>query len=181
MYKYKLVCKKDNEIIIRELLKSNNIITDQTSTIVICEEGADSDGNYDIVIYFKKDKIMELIEFIKGKYQNEYAVIMGKSEDHYVPIDINNVVFFSAYGNDTFANIIDGKQYKIKYKLYELESEVLEKCFIRINKSQVVNIKHIVKIIPMFKGKLILKIQGYKETIDISRNYIKEFKERIGM
>lgn len=181
MNKYKLICQKENYEIINELLKTNNIITDQTSTYVICEDGIIFNDDYDIVIYFKKEKISQLIKLLKSGHGNKPSIIMGKSDDSYVPIAVSNIVFFNAYGNDTFGNTISGNRYKVKFKLYELESQVLPRYFIRINKSEIVNIKHITKIIPMFKGKLILKMQGYKEPVDISRNYVKGFKERIGM
>lgn len=181
MNKYKLICKKENYEIIKELLKFNNIITDEASTYVICEDGIIFDDDFDIVICFKKEKISELINLLKSEHENKSSIIMGKSDDSYVPITVSDIVFFNAYGNDTFSNTINGDRYRVKYKLYELEGQVLPKYFIRINKSEIVNIKHITKIIPMFKGKLILKMQGYKEPVDISRNYIKAFKERIGM
>ncbi len=108
-------------------------------------------------------------------------MLMGKLDDNYIPLEINQIVFFRAFGNDTYANTLDGKSYKIKNKLYELEEDILSKRFIRINKSEIVNISYIIRITPMFKGNFILKLQNYKEQLDISRNYIKEFKERIGM
>ncbi|MEN8905189.1 MAG: LytTR family DNA-binding domain-containing protein [Clostridiales bacterium] len=180
MIKYKLICKRENYPIIKELLKVNNITLDQESRIILCEFGINYQYDNDLIIFFKQDKISELLKIIKKENYQKLSIIMGKSDNDYVPIRINNIVYFNAYNNEIFANTIDNKQYKIKNKLYELE-EILTKCFIRINKSEIVNIKYIVKIIPMFKGKLILKIHGYKETMDISRNYIKKFKERIGM
>jgi DNA-binding LytR/AlgR family response regulator len=100
---------------------------------------------------------------------------------NYIPLEINQIVFFRAYGNDTYAYTLDGKSCKIKNKLYELEEEILSKRYIRINKSEIVNISYIIRITPMFKGNFILKLQNYKEQLDVSRNYIKGFKERIGM
>lgn len=180
MEKYKLLCKKENEEILRELFQAHHITLDQEASITLCEQGMISEDNNDVIIYFRMDKISVLLRIIKEDKQ-KLSILMGKLEDNYTPLEINQIVFFRAYGNDTFANTLDGKSYKIKHKLYELEQDILSKRFIRINKSEIVNISHIISITPMFKGNFILKLQNYKEQIDISRNYIKEFKERIGM
>ena len=179
MEKYKLLCKKENEEILKELFKANNIILDQEASVTLCERGLFSEDN-DIIIYFQSETISTLLSIIK-KDKQKLTILMGKLDEVYVPIDINSIVYFNAYGNDTYANTVDGNRYKIKNKLYELEEGVLSTRFIRINKSEIVNISYIIRITPLFKGKLILKLQGYKEQVDISRNYIKEFKERIGM
>lgn len=181
MEKYKLLCKKENEEILRELFKANHIVLVEEASVCLCEQGIVSLDNEDVIIYFRTDKISTLLRILREDQPQQLSIIMGKCDENYVPIEINNIVFFNALGNDTFANMIDGKQYRIKNKLYELEEGIITKRFIRINKSEIVNIKYIIKITPMFKGKFILKMQGYKDPLDISRNYIKEFKERIGM
>jgi len=181
MNRYQLVCKPENIAIFTAILEANHLTVDKDSTIVLCEEGVKCTYDYDILVCFKKDKIADLIDLLKGQTKTNPKMILGKIDDSYVPLDIDNIVYFNAYGNDTFANTLSGQSYKVKYKLYKLEEEILPKQFIRINKSEIVQIKHIIRIIPMFKGKLILKIEGYKQPIDISRNYVDNFKERIGI
>ena len=178
---YKLLCKEENKAILTALFEANNLALDDTSKYVLCEDGLQYSSDYDFLIIFKKDKIAELIDLLKGRNKTNTTIIMGKKDETFIPIDINNVVYFNAYGNDTFANMLTGESYKIRYKLYQLEEEVLSRQFFRINKSEIVHIKHITKIIPMFKGKLILQLEGYKQPVDISRNFLKDFKERIGL
>jgi two-component system LytT family response regulator len=181
MEKYRLLCKKENEEILRELFKANRIVLDREAPVILCEQGMECRTEYDLMIYFRPDRITALLRLIKNEHQQQLSILMGKSDEDYIPVEISNIVYFNAYDNDTYANTADGKRYKIKNKLYELEEGILPKRFIRINKSEIVNIRFIDKITPLFKGKLILKMYGYKEPVDISRNYIKEFKERIGM
>jgi DNA-binding LytR/AlgR family response regulator len=180
MEKYRLLCKNQNEEMLLEIFKANHITIDQEAPIILCEQGIECTMDQDLIIYFRADKITLLLGLLKKDQHSQLSILMGKSNENYIPIEINNVVYFNAYGNDTYANTMDSKRYKIKNKLYELE-EILSKRFIRINKSEIVNIRFIDKITPLFKGKLILKLYGYKEPVDISRNYIKDFKERIGM
>ena len=180
MEKYKLVCKKENEEILRELFQAHHIILDEEASVTLCEQGIINNDNNDVIIHFQMDKISALLRIIKEDKQR-LSMLMGKLEENYIPLEINQIVFIRAYGNDTYAYTFDGKSCKIKNKLYELEDEILSKRYIRINKSEIVNISYIIRITPMFKGNLILKMQNYKEQLDVSRNYIKNFKERIGM
>ncbi len=178
---YKLICKTENQAILSALLESNHFTINQTSKYILCEDGVECNHDYDLLIYFKKEKITELLDLLREDNKTNSKLMMGRRNGNYIPIELDNIVYFNSYGNDTYANTVYGKSYKIKYKLYKLEEDILPKQFIRINKSEIVHIKHITKIVPMFKGKFILKIDGYKQPVDISRNYIKNFKERIGM
>jgi len=178
---FSLICSSDNERMLRDVLSASGILICPASRYVICEQGIEFSGTYDVMIRFRMDSIGNLIELLGGFRRRELARITGISDDGFVPLELGRIAFFNACGNDTFANTTDGQCFKIKHKLYELEESILPRSFIRINKSEIINIKHVIKIIPMFKGKLILKIQGYKNPLDISRNYTKEFKERIGL
>lgn len=182
MDRYKLICKAENEILLRELFRANHIILDdQNASITLCEQGLTCSQDNDLIIMFRPDKITTLLALIKEEKYQPLSLIMGKSDENYIPIEADSVVYFSAYGNDTYANTADGKRFRIKNKLYELENELSSKKFIRVNKSEIVNIRYVLQITPMFKGRLLLKLQGFKEMSEVSRNYIKNFKERIGM
>lgn len=181
MMRFSLVCSSENERMLRDVLSANGILICAASRSVICEEGSDYHGSYDVLIRFKMESIESLIELLGGFRRRELARITGISNDGFVPLELGKIAFFNACGNDTFANTIDGQSFRIKHKLYELDESILPRSFIRINKSEIINIKHVIKIIPMFKGKLVLKMQGCKNPLDISRNYTKEFKERIGL
>jgi DNA-binding LytR/AlgR family response regulator len=178
--KYRLVCGKENTEILRALCRASHIALDPESPYVLCEDGVPYDGACDILIRFRKEKIDDLMALLQGEAQPP-ALLMGIRDDHYVPMELHDIAFIYAYGNDTYARTIGGTTCRIKHKLYELEDDILPRHFIRINKSEIVNIKHIQKIIPMFKGRLLLDMQGVRELLAISRNYVKSFKERIGM
>lgn len=180
MNQYRLVCREENKAVFTALFQANALAMVDGSKYVLCEDGLQC-TNYDVLILFKKEKVAQLVDLLKGRSGPNPAMIMGKKEETFVPIDIDSVVYFNSFGNDTFANTLSGESYKVKFKLYQLEEELLSNQFIRINKSEIVHIKHIMKIIPMFKGKLILQLEGYKQPVDISRNFLKDFKERIGL
>ena len=168
---------------LENILYNHNIMINENSPIIVVEKGMAYEDEYDILIVFRADHIHTLINVIQGLEQEDFQrnMFLGKQGDTLVPIAIEAVTYFNALGNDTYANLNDTRRLKIKYKLYQLEEGLLPNNFIRINKSEIVNIKKIKSIAPMLKGNLLIYLDGYKPPFDISRNYIKSFKERLGI
>lgn len=177
----KLLCSEENYKIIEEILKSNDQLRNQTSLAII-EMGYDDGLSYDVKVEFEKNKIDELIDFLSLLQTNNLKVdtILGMKEDAFKPLDIKSISYFNAINNDVYAHVSNGEEYVIKNKLYQLEKMLDSQVFFRINKSEIVNMEKISIIKPMFKGKLIIYLEGYKNPFDISRNYTKTFKERLG-
>jgi len=181
MIRYRLVCVKEDRELLEAVCRANAIVLDDGSSCVLCEAGVAFNGAYDILISFKKEKIDMLMECLRQGPRQYNAILMGAAGSHFTPLEIPGIAYIRACGNDTYAHTAGGDTYRIKHKLYELEDGILPRNFIRINKSEIVNIKHIQKIVPMFKGKLVLTLRGFPQGVDVSRNYVKSFKERIGM
>lgn len=177
----KLICNEENRKVVADILQSNNIFIEQQSKVVVIEDGFIDDNLYDLKISFKMEALSELINFIYNIKSNDVNMIIGKTDEAYTPINIDEICYFNAINNYTYANVDNGKSYVIKNKLYQVEKDLAHKCFIRINKSEIVNIKKIKLISPMFKGRLVIYIEGYKNPLDISRGYTKSFKERLGI
>ena len=177
-----LVADKSRQKVI-DILSVNNITVDDTSSIVIIEDNYSDaqEYEYDVKIIFKEDKIAEFTYFIRQLSDTGIAdMILGKRNDAYTPIKLSDVSYFNSINNDTYANLENGKSYFVKKKLYQIEEELYSIGFFRTNKSELVNMKKISRIIPMFKGKLIIKLAGHSTPFDISRGYTKAFKERLG-
>jgi len=178
-----LICQEQNRGMLEAILTSNKILINDEASIVIIEDGMDFKGEYELSIHFKVAFIQMLINVIQGSDIDEFQknLIFGKSGDTLVPVPFEEMTLINAQGNDTYINIGDMKQLKVKYKLYQLEEGILPNYFIRINKSEIVNMKKIKMITPMFKGNFIIYLEDHKLPYDISRNYIKGFKERLGI
>jgi DNA-binding LytR/AlgR family response regulator len=177
----KLLCSEQNYKIIKEILRSNVQVKNHPSLAII-ENGYDDGLSYDVKIEFGKDKINQLIDFLSLIQTNDSKMesILGMKEDAFKPLDVKTISYFNAINNDVYAHLSNGEEYLVKNKLYQLEELLDRNIFFRINKSEIINMTEISIIKPMFKGKLILYLEGYKNPFDISRNYTKTFKERLG-
>lgn len=70
-------------------------------------------------------------------------------------------------------------EYVVKKALYQVE-ESLDESFVRISKTTVINIKKIDRVAPSLKGMMFIMMKnGLKD--NISRKYLPEFKEALGL
>ncbi|MDD4000233.1 MAG: LytTR family DNA-binding domain-containing protein, partial [Bacilli bacterium] len=114
--------------------------------------------------------------FKESDFQQSFFV--AKKDDQYEIINHEEVVFIESFGRDVYL-YTSKDTYQIKQKLYEIEGEYADYGFIRINKSQIVNKNYILKIKPLFNSRIKIILKN-NQALEISRNYVDNFKEIIG-
>lgn len=179
--KVKLVCSENIKSIITELLSNRNITIDESSHIVLLEKGFDFIDDT-IAIVFDMNALNRLLEVLDTVNTSTTTknVISGKSMNGFQIIEYENISYFEGLGNDVYA-VCGTSKYKVKEKLYELEQFLSAKGFIRVSKSFIVNIIKIDKINPWFNGKLMINMADSETEIDVTRNYVKPFKNFLRM
>ncbi|WP_251550810.1 LytR/AlgR family response regulator transcription factor [Neobacillus muris] len=70
-------------------------------------------------------------------------------------------------------------EYETKTPLKDLESRLTGYGFFRIHKSFLVNLEYVTRLTPWFNGAYQLQIQGRKEMLSVSRNYVKALRTRL--
>ena len=188
----RLACSKQIRPILTELLLNRDItILDDVSSsqdppadVVIVESGFEYKQNELALVFSMKtiDKLVAYLDVFQRSCDTEdyNKVISGKSEDGYEVLAYGSISYFEGLGNHVFAVNRTGK-YKVKEKLYELESKLQSQGFIRVSKSFIVNIIFIERIQPWFNGKLLLKLSEPKAEIEVTRSYVKAFKAYLGL
>ncbi len=68
-----------------------------------------------------------------------------------------------------------------QYTLNQLSSKLNNHNFFRSHKSYLVNLDKIHKIVPWFNSTFVLKIEGWKDEVPVSRHYVKDFKKILNM
>jgi len=66
--------------------------------------------------------------------------------------------------------------YETNDSLASLESKLPQEKFIRTHRAYIVNLRKIREISPYFNNTLVLKLEGCKDEIPVSRSYLKTFK-----
>lgn len=184
MRKYRIIASEGQTALVREILRG----------LSADDAGDDGDADYAIVesgyapletgvsILFHPGEIQPLIRILNdlaGK-NGKPDVLIGRKHETYEPVRPDQILFFRADGNTLFAQT-EKQCFEMKHKLFEIENMFPGGCFIRVNKSYIVNILKVREIIPWFGGRLLLKISGNDEHIEVSRTYVRDFREYLGM
>ena len=182
MLKARCRLRAENRAAVISILNQFGIIEDDSADISIVEHGLAAPET-DIVVFFNGRKPDMLKEMLSGRLSSSSAgtnVIPGRKHHSFEPIEIENILFFRADGNYVYA-VTPEAEYEISLRLYETEARFRERNFIRINKSTVVNILKIKEIIPWFGSRLLLRLRETEQRLEVSRNYLKSFREYLGM
>jgi len=174
-----LLCSDPLKKILTAVIEAHGIQISPNANITLLEKGFEfpSQG---ISVVFDHQSLGDLTDFLdtlSRKPDSNKTIIVGRHPDSekYEIVPLDDIICFKAEGNFAYC-ITENSKLRVKNKLYELEVTLLEHGFIRISKSFMVNIQHVAEISPWFGSRLLLKLKNSKE-IEVSRNYVKEFKE----
>jgi len=184
--KVKLICSDTYKLLLKNILKARDFKISDQADIFLIEKGEKipPDG---ISIFFNPQRIEQLISFLENNLINKKSNeeksmqghLIGQLDEKYKIINYQDIILFEAQSGIIYARTND-KEYRVKEKLYQLEEELAAEGFIRINKSEIVNILHIKEIVPWFNGRLLLKLYIKKE-VEVSRSYAGYFKDFLGL
>lgn len=116
------------------------------------------------------EQIREIVTFVKSRQGQLNGVIEGKQYE----IPIMDIYYIEAVDSKVFL-YSSKKVYETKQKIYELESALKEKYFLRVSKSVLLNLMKVNSIKPAVNGRFIAILQSGEEIV-ISRKYVPELK-----
>lgn len=120
------------------------------------------------------------VEGLIAAVKNSAGCVMGiKDNGDLVPIPFSKILYFEAVDRSVFAYTSDDV-YKVRNTLQKLEEDTRDRCFVRISKPVIVNLKAVRKISPDSGRKLRLLLSN-RETVIVSRSFVGGLKKAIGM
>lgn len=124
----------------------------------------------------KKDMFHHLKEVLESNRENYKKRFAIKKKDGIQLLETTQIGLIKANGD--FCQIVDsnGLWHSISKSMGTLEKELDPKQFFRINRSQIVGIDHVKKIVPYTKNRLALKITGVKENVITSTSTTRDFR-----
>lgn len=75
--------------------------------------------------------------------------------------------------------VTKSRDYETRMTLKELEGKLTPYSFFRIHKSILVNLTYVVRLTPWFNGAYQLELDHREEKLSVSRNYVKELRQRL--
>lgn len=118
--------------------------------------------------------VLLLLKIFYTIYVGGYMNLVVSNERGSTSVQLEDVLFFEAFGDDCFCVTKDNK-YKVRMKLYEVD-ELKKDGFVRINKSYAINVFKIITLTPQLNSRLKVRMKN-KEILYVNRSYVKKFKE----
>lgn len=119
------------------------------------------------------DEVREIVTFVKSRQGQLTGIIEGTQYE----IPVSDIFYIEAVDNKCFLYGRE-KVYESRLKLYELESELQSRYFLRISKSMLINLMTIRSIKPALNGRMTAVLQTDEQVI-ISRKYVPELKKAL--
>ena len=105
--------------------------------------------------------------------------LQAKKENELYFVNSSDVLYFESVDNRTFLYTEDAVM-EVRQRLYELEMILSEKDFIRISKSQIVNINKIRALRPELNRTLLATMRN-GEQLSVSRKYVKAIRNLLSV
>lgn len=119
------------------------------------------------------EQVREIVTFVKSRQGQLNGVIEGKQYE----IPVMDIYYIEAVDSKVFL-YSSKKVYETKQRIYELESALREKYFLRVSKSLLLNLMKVKSIKPAVNGRFTAILQSGEE-IMISRKYVPELKKAL--
>ena len=128
-------------------------------------------------IVIRCKKIDDEIKRLKNHIELFDKKLYAKKDNKMFFVNSSDILYFDSVDNRTFLYTEDDVM-EIKQRLYELEVSLSDKDFVRISKSQIVNINKIRSLKPEL-NRTILATMSNGEQLYISRKYVKVIRDML--
>ncbi|GKU78016.1 hypothetical protein L3i20_v224130 [Paenibacillus sp. L3-i20] len=174
-----LLCSNKVYEKVKQELSKYQIEIVQDSELVLVEKGYDI-PNEKICVVFDAIDYMNVIKLLVSGIRDDVHVmntVTGLSDNKFAVIEPKDVLYLDA-GPDGIMAYTKSNHYRIKETLQYYENIWAAKGFIRINKSQLVNLLHVKEIIPWFNSRYVLRMDNNVE-LEVSKIYSKKLRNTL--
>ncbi len=135
---------------------------------------------------FEESQLAQTMERLKSlvkiETETRESPSLGKlavqDEDKIVFISPQDILYIFREERETFI-CTEKKKYTCRLPIKDLEAKLATYPFFRVHKSYLVQLPYVEELIPWGSGVYQLKVHGADEAIPVSRNYVKELRERL--
>ena len=138
-----------------------------------------SDEKQNLIVKFLAEHGIETdedAEYVISESSGYASFLAARSESREaVRISADDVVFIESYGKDIEIHTLNDTYYS-QERIYQLETKLDPKEFLRISKSVIISRKHVKKIRPALSMKYVLTMAN-GTLVDVTRSYYSEFRK----
>lgn len=131
-------------------------------------------------IIITANQVTDEIKLIMDMFSDERAhVIAGFKDGDVVVLDPSDIYRIFARSGKVFAQTSQG-DYTLRLRLYEIEQWLINKDFVRISNSEIINLSKVKSFDLSFTGTIYVKLSNGTGTY-VSRRYVAKIKQFLGM
>ena len=131
-------------------------------------------------IIIKTSKLTQEVENIMNIIsQQNPSIISGIKDEKLEIIDENAIIAVFAQNGKVYADTKNGI-YELKLRLYELENILDKTRFVRISKSEIINLKAVKNFDLSFTGTISVEMKNGKISY-VSRRFVSKIKKILGV
>ncbi len=133
-----------------------------------------------IILASKPDYRLEKAkQIIEAEYSKKSDKIVAYRDEKIFLVDKNDIYKIYSFDNKVVLET-EKEEFYLKERLFKLEESLEREGFIRISKSEIVNISKIENFDLSFSGTICVNLKNKTQSY-VSRRYIKKIKERLGI
>ncbi len=146
---------------------------------VIC-----SDDKREELVQSLVEKGIEVVDssdyvLLDKTYSDKKYIFAKDMQKNISLVAYEEILYFESFNKIT--EVVTGTgRLEVKEKLYELETQLEHRDFVRVSKSVIVNILMIDKIIPWIGSKFVLDMKDGTQ-VEVTRTYYQTFKRHLGL
>ena len=130
-------------------------------------------------IIITANQVTDEIKLIMDMFSDERAhVIAGFKDGDVVVLDPSDIYRIFACSGKVFAQTSQG-DYVLRLRLYEIEQWLINKDFVRISNSEIINLSKVKSFDLSFTGTIYVKLSNGTGTY-VSRRYVAKIKQFLG-
>ncbi|WP_028545567.1 LytTR family DNA-binding domain-containing protein [Paenibacillus taiwanensis] len=176
-----LLCSNKVYEKLKQELSKHHIEMKPDSSLVLVEQGYAIPSDklcivFDAIDYM--DVVKLLVSGVRADLQ-AMSTITGLSENKFAVIAPQDVLYLEAAPEGIMAYTAMNR-YTVKETLQYYENMWVAKGFIRINKSQLVNLLHVKEIIPWFNSRYVLRMNNNME-LEVSKVFSKKLRHTLNI
>jgi DNA-binding LytR/AlgR family response regulator len=127
----------------------------------------------EIFCYAVTDEVREIVAFVKSRQ----GKLTGSIDDRQYEVPLTDIFYIESVDNKVFLYTKD-KVYETKQKIYEFESVLKAKHYLRISKSMLLNLMKVESIRPALNGRFSAVLRSGEQVI-ITRKYVPDLKRAL--
>ncbi|MDE5964886.1 MAG: LytTR family transcriptional regulator [Eubacterium sp.] len=139
----------------------------------------DSTYNDPEIIIFTDEITDDIDRLVKILTDENSQIISGIRYDRVEVLDPDEIIRVYANSKKVYA-VTDKGEYTLRFRLYEAEERLGSKNFVRISKSEIINLKKVNSFDMNLAGTICVRLSNNEVTY-VSRRYVAEIKKVLGV